>query len=65
MNCHEYTVPGAFDTGGRPVYGWKCFCGTTTCMKQRPIQNYREIEQVSLKRFGELSPEEEARIITI
>lgn len=59
MKCHEYTVAGRYDTAGRPVYGWKCYCGTTACLQQKSIQNYAEIEQVSYKREDELTPEEE------
>ncbi len=61
MECHEYTVRGRYDTAGRPVYGWKCYCGTTACLKQKKIQYFAEIEQIDIKRYDELSPEEEKK----
>lgn len=57
--CHEYTVAGRFDTAGRPVYGWKCYCGTTACRKQPDVTQLVEIETVVQKRMDELTPEEE------
>ena len=61
MECHEYTVYGSYDTSGRPVSGWKCYCGTTACLKQRGIQNIAEVEIISQKPIGELTLEEESR----
>ncbi len=57
MNCGQFIE--SYDTAGRPVYGWKCYCGTTACLKQRPIQDFSSIQVFKTKKIEELTPEEE------
>ena len=40
--CHEITTR-QYDTAGQPIREWKCYCGTTVCLKNK-IQNYHSIE---------------------
>lgn len=59
--CHEYTIYGETDTAGQPIKHWKCYCGTTACLKNYPIQNLASITTIQEKEITELTPEEEER----
>lgn len=57
QECESYKE--GFTTAGVPIEHWKCYCGTTACLKQVNIQNLASISRVTQKRVAELTAEEE------
>jgi len=47
MTCHEYET-GMRDTGGQPVLAYKCYCGTTGCLKQIKVKTQASEEITEL-----------------
>jgi hypothetical protein len=55
--CHKYIE--YYDTAGKPVYSYKCYCGTTGCMENVQLDTLSSIEIIKEKRLDELTKEEE------
>lgn len=55
--CHQYVE--YYDTANKPVYSWKCYCGTTACLEMVGIHNFASVQIFKTKRADELTPEEE------